>query len=48
MGAAPAAARLIEAAPHVRPAEGQFDVTAPGRHTIAGISVDLQDSLEAG
>jgi hypothetical protein len=47
MGAA-RCGELIEAAPHVRPAEGQFDVTAPGRHTIVGISVDLQDSVESG
>src|SRR3954452_8405949 len=39
---------FIETAAHMCPAERQFDVTALGHHTIAGISVDLQDSLEAG
>jgi hypothetical protein len=32
---------FIEAAAHMRPAEGQFDVTALGHHAIAGIPVGL-------
>jgi hypothetical protein len=38
---------FVEVAPHMRPAERKLDVATLGQLAVAGITVDLQDSLEA-
>src|SRR5262249_22513186 len=43
----PGRCQFIETAPDVGPAEGKPDVVAPGKLTVTGITVDLQDSREA-
>src|SRR6478609_3520283 len=38
---------LIEVTPYMRPAERKADLAAIGQLTVAGITIDLQNSLEA-
>jgi hypothetical protein len=38
---------FVEAAPQMRPAEGEADVTFVCKRAIAGVAVDLKDALEA-
>ena len=38
---------LVEAAPQVRPAEGERHVALVGERTISGVAVNLKDALEA-
>jgi hypothetical protein len=38
---------FVELAPHMRPAECKLDVATLGQLAVAGIAIDLQDSLEA-
>jgi hypothetical protein len=38
---------FVEVAPHMRPAECKLDVATLGQLAVAGIAIDLQDSLEA-
>ena len=39
---------VIEAAAHMRPAEGEADVAYLRQRAIAGIAIDLEDALKAG
>ena len=39
---------FVEAAPQVRPAEGEAHVALLGERAIAGVAVDLENALEAG
>jgi hypothetical protein len=43
----PGDSQFVEAPPDVRPAEGEFDVTALGERTVAGVAVDLKDALKS-
>lgn len=39
---------LVEAPPHMRPAQGQANLAAFGQHLVAAVAVDLEAAAEAG
>ena len=43
----PGDGEFVEVTPYMRPAERKPDVTAVGQLAVAGIAIDLQNSLEA-